>query len=149
MFVCKSLRGSMVIELLISMLILAIIGTPTFHFFKTHYMALQKTMRDQQNNIELLNAYIQINSDLNGVVSIDDSTCCVTTNTHSICYDINNQRFRRRKKSHSATRFYTIYIGNVEQWQQLECRQNNDVFTVSYTANDTTSDWVFYANQVD
>ena len=149
MFACKLLRGSMVIELLISMLILAIIGTPTFHFFKTHYMALQKTMHNQKNNIELLNAYIQINSDLNDVVSIDDSTCCVTTNTHLICYDINNQRFRRRKKSHSATRFYTIYIGNIEQWQQLSCKQDNDVFTVTYSANKATNGWVFYANQVD
>ena len=39
--------------------------------------------------------------------------------------------------------------GNVEQWQQLTCSQDNDVFTVTYTANEVTNDWVFYAIQVD
>ena len=78
---------------------------------------------------EEMERYYQIYNDIKQYESMIDD-CCFLTDSSIICYDIKNQKFRRRKKNIGSTRYYTADLGTDDDWEMHECTNSNSLFTL-------------------
>ena len=109
-------------------------------------MSHQGNRVKQELMIEDMERYYQLLMDMNTAESLDGD-CCTQSTEHNICYDIKQGQFRRRKKKHSSTRYYSSYLGKHKRWTGIACNQKNDDIQIILTADDEDTEYWFKINK--
>ncbi|MEK9726466.1 MAG: hypothetical protein VW397_00010 [Candidatus Margulisiibacteriota bacterium] len=125
------------LEVLITLTILSLLMPGILDFLTFQYQQLRVFDETQRRQIEKIDAYQQIQTDIAISNSLDEQDCCLKSNSHYICYDIKQDQIRRRKKKHSSSRFYTVYIGKLKQWETLKCKMKSPLVIFEFKQLDS------------
>ena len=127
-----TIKGSLMFEAMAVLGILMLITPAIVKLTQQSLRAMQQVVYGTQLLTERIAITEQITSDFRDINGIFGSVsgCCVQNSTHVMCYDTKKGRFRRRKRKRSSTRYYTHYIGEHNQWEDVLCRVDNGVFLV-------------------
>ena len=137
------MKGFLLIEVLIAIMILIIINRPTVSFFSAHFKSLKSEDVSQQLFIEEMDIYSRILQDMSQESIKMSTSCCFLTSNHTLCYDVKNNRLRRRKKRHLVTRYFTSYIGNKDQIESLNCEVDGDAIIFNIQKHNGDEQWVY------
>ena len=136
------LRAFMLIEIILTLITLLIISPHLYQFTSHMYGRLHDVISNKQTNVELLDLHHALLRDTKQMVGYD-SDCCFRTDAHHICYDINRNHIRRRKKRLSSSRFYSHYIGGKTSINSMNCHFTPPFFTFSFSLSETQINWLF------
>ena len=103
------------------------------------------TLGQQKTRVERLDIHQSLSKDLMLKSMVHVGDCCFKNQSNVICYDISEQQFRRRKKRHQSTRFYTHFIGNHIQHKALTCNGQDGVVYMTFQVSDNPGwEWAFH-----
>ena len=136
----RPLMGSMMLEWLIVMMVMAMLSPGMVTFFRWQYRQLTTVAASQRRMIEQLDTQRQIQRDMARIHTVM-TDCCFENDTHRMCYDIRSGRFRRRKKRRNLTQFYTHYIGQLSHWQGIQCTASHQRVQIKLIREDQSFIW--------
>ena len=115
MFATKQVPGYLLIEVMIILTIVSILLPKILGIIQISLEEGYLIIKDNQERIEKMDIYSQVLVDTShDLIFLSD--CCFKTAEHEICYNIKENKFRRRKRGLGRLRFYTHYIGKKKQF---------------------------------
>ena len=123
-------------------MIVAIISPTILSSLSQSIKRFYATINQQQFMVERLEIHQRLFADMQLVVDVL-TPCCFQQQYHVICYDIKDNRLRRRKKSNVAKRFYTHYIGKKKQFGTMRCKVVHPLVIIDIQGIDKQHVWSF------
>lgn len=136
-------RGFILIELMIAIVMISLILPVVLNVTSLMIQKANIIIKDRQASIERIDFHQRLQLDAwNGAHRSTD--CCLETQDHVICYDIKNNRVRRRKRQWENSRFYSHYIGQKALYTHMKCQSSGRLLMVTiHKLNGQPMDWVF------
>lgn len=135
--------GYLMIEVILVMILMMIVSPMAFKVMKVIIRQTQQIIDHRTTMAEEMDMHVRLLRDVS-MSKWMDTSCCLATSDHLICYDIKNDRLRRRKRQWEARRFYTHYIGQKKHYKDIQCSINQMVASVSLIKrNDEQLAWEF------
>ena len=139
------IKGSFLIESLIMVVVLSITLPITWQVIYQVNQTIKLSNDEYKASIEEIAYYYQMYKDISSFKKKLDN-CCISTKTEVICYDIKNNRLRRRKKKFSSMRYYSTYITNLKQWNSCDCKLTNGLLVVKMKSFINEKEYIFRIN---
>ena len=130
MYARSKWHGHVLIEVMVVVIVLGLIGPQLWNVMNVMIQRINATIQDRIAMVERLDMHVRIQEDAINSYRVSDH-CCFSTAAHLICYDIKNQRLRRRKRRWDAQRFYTHYIGQRPVIDAMACSMDNQMARVT------------------
>ena len=145
MFVHNKVKGIFMLELLIGISIIVIIIPVITNSTKIMYRTIITEIEKLQLEVEQIEQYYRLYEDSQNIYTEYYNDCCFVTDYHNICYDIVNNRIRRRKKKFESMAFYTHYIGGHKKTEQINCEIEGKRLKIGIElTNKSSLDYIFF-----
>lgn len=137
--------GHLMLEAIITIGISAILIHMQWPIMRQVLGQMGHILGQQKTRVERLDMHQLLSKDLMLTSMSHVGDCCFRNQSILICYDINADQFRRRKKRHQSTRFYSHFIGNHIQHKALTCNVQDGVVHMSFKVSDNHGwEWAFH-----
>lgn len=138
----KHVKAHLLVELMIAMVVISIM-LPLVLPWQQQVNGIQmRQLPAVQQHAEMIDQYTTILRDV-PYLQAQVSDCCFNTATHTLCYDIKNGQFRRKKKQLSAKRFYIHSVGQRPVHSTITCTLTPSLLNVTLTGAFGHVDWSF------
>ena len=130
MYARSKWHGHVLIEVMVVVIVLGLIGPQLWNVMNVTIHRTNTIIQDRIAMVERLDMHVRIQEDAINSYRFSDH-CCFSTAAHLICYDIKNERLRRRKRRWDAQRFYAHYIGQRPVLDAMACSMENKMARVT------------------
>ncbi|MGC6367155.1 MAG: hypothetical protein ACON35_04065 [Candidatus Marinamargulisbacteria bacterium] len=138
----KHVKAHLLVELMIALVVISIMMPLLLPWQQQLHSIQMRQLPAVQQHAEMIDQYTTILTDV-PKLQTQVSDCCFNTATHTLCYDIKNGQFRRKKKQLSAKRFYIHSVGQRPVHSTITCTLTPSLLNVTLNGAFGHVDWSF------